>query len=69
MMILLGIQADDHEEDIEWLSSKICNLRILTMKTEYNESFYSGDSRGNFSSVSSLLMACTSKPPLVHRRS
>ena len=29
MMILVGIQADDHEEDIEWLSSKICNLRIF----------------------------------------
>ena len=26
MMILVGIQA---EEDIEWLSSKICNLRIF----------------------------------------
>ena len=29
VMILVGIQADDHEEDIEWLSSKICNLRIF----------------------------------------
>ena len=29
IMILVGIQADDHEEDIEWLSSKICNLRIF----------------------------------------
>lgn len=29
MMILVGIQADDTEEDIEWLSGKICNLRIF----------------------------------------
>lgn len=29
MLILVGIQADDTEEDIEWLSSKICNLRIF----------------------------------------
>ncbi len=29
MLILVGIQADDNEEDIQWLSSKICNLRIF----------------------------------------
>lgn len=29
MMILVGIQADDCDEDIEWLTSKICNLRIF----------------------------------------
>ena len=29
MMILVGIQADDTAEDIEWLSGKICNLRIF----------------------------------------
>lgn len=29
MMILVGIQADDTEEDIEWLTNKICNLRIF----------------------------------------
>lgn len=29
MMILVGIQADDTEEDIEWLCSKIANLRIF----------------------------------------
>lgn len=29
MMILIGIQADDTEEDIEWLCGKICNLRIF----------------------------------------
>jgi len=29
MMILVGIQADDTDEDIEWLTGKICNLRIF----------------------------------------
>lgn len=29
MMILVGIQADDTAEDIEWLTRKICNLRIF----------------------------------------
>lgn len=29
MMILVGIQADDTNEDIEWLTGKICNLRIF----------------------------------------
>lgn len=29
MMILVGIQADDTEGDIEWLTGKISNLRIF----------------------------------------
>lgn len=29
MMVLIGIQADDTDEDIEWLTGKICNLRIF----------------------------------------
>lgn len=29
MMILVGIQEDDTMEDIEWLTGKICNLRIF----------------------------------------
>ena len=29
LMILVVIQADDHEEDIVWLCSKFCNLRIF----------------------------------------
>ena len=29
MMILVGIQADDTQEDIDWLVGKICNLRIF----------------------------------------
>jgi D-aminoacyl-tRNA deacylase len=29
LLILLGIEDVDADEDIEWLSSKICNLRIF----------------------------------------
>lgn len=29
MLVLVGIQADDNEEDIEWLTGKISNLRIF----------------------------------------
>lgn len=29
LMILVGIQEDDTDEDIEWLTGKICNLRIF----------------------------------------
>lgn len=29
MLILLGIEEADTQEDIQWLSSKICNLRIF----------------------------------------
>ena len=29
MLILVGIQADDTDEDINWLTSKIVNLRIF----------------------------------------
>lgn len=29
MLILIGIQADDTIEDIQWLTGKICNLRIF----------------------------------------
>jgi D-tyrosyl-tRNA(Tyr) deacylase len=29
LLVLLGIEDADTDEDIEWLSSKICNLRIF----------------------------------------
>ena len=29
MLVLVGIQADDTDEDINWLASKIVNLRIF----------------------------------------
>ena len=29
LLVLLGIEDADSKEDIEWLSSKICNLRIF----------------------------------------
>ena len=32
MLILLGIENEDNTEDIEWLTKKICNLRIFDDK-------------------------------------
>ncbi|HEX8517394.1 MAG TPA: D-aminoacyl-tRNA deacylase [Bacteroidia bacterium] len=29
LLLLLGVEDSDSEEDIQWLSSKICNLRIF----------------------------------------
>jgi D-tyrosyl-tRNA(Tyr) deacylase len=29
LVVLIGIEEADNEEDIEWLSAKICNLRIF----------------------------------------
>ena len=29
LMLLIGIENEDSKEDIEWLSKKICNLRIF----------------------------------------
>ena len=29
LMVLLGIEDIDNEEDIEWLSGKICKMRIF----------------------------------------
>lgn len=33
LLVLVGIEDKDTQEDIEWLAKKITNLRILTMKT------------------------------------
>lgn len=33
LLVLVGIEDRDTQEDIEWLCKKIANLRILTMKT------------------------------------
>ena len=33
LMILVGIEAADHQEDIVWLSNKIVNLRIFDDET------------------------------------
>lgn len=30
LMILLGIETEDNNEDIEWLTNKICQLRIFS---------------------------------------
>ena len=61
MLILVGIQADDTDEDINWLSSKIVNLRIFDDENGVmNKSIL--DSGGELLAVSQFtLMARTKK--------
>ena len=61
MLILVGMQADDTDEDINWLSSKIVNLRIFDDENGVmNKSIL--DSGGEILAVSQFtLMARTKK--------
>lgn len=61
MLILVGIQADDNKEDIQWLSNKICNLRIFDDENGVmNKSIL--ETGGNILAVSQFtLMARTKK--------
>ena len=61
MLILVGIQADDTDEDINWLASKIVNLRIFDDENGVmNKSIL--DSGGEILAVSQFtLMARTKK--------
>ena len=61
MLILVGIQADDTDEDINWLASKIVNLRIFDDENGImNKSIL--DSDGEILAVSQFtLMARTKK--------
>lgn len=61
MLVLVGIQADDTDEDINWLSSKIVNLRIFDDENGVmNKSIL--DSGGEILAVSQFtLMARTKK--------
>ena len=61
MLILVGIQADDTDEDINWLSSKIVNLRIFDDENGVmNKSVL--DTNGEILTVSQFtLMARTKK--------
>lgn len=61
MMILVGIHADDTDEDIDWLTGKICNLRIFDDETGVmNRSIL--ESGGEILTVSQFtLMARTKK--------
>ena len=61
MLIIVGIQADDTDEDINWLSSKIVNLRIFDDENGVmNKSIL--DSGGEILAVSQFtLMARTKK--------
>ena len=61
MLVLVGIQADDTDEDINWLASKIVNLRIFDDENGImNKSIL--DSDGEILAVSQFtLMARTKK--------
>ena len=61
MLILVGIQSDDTDDDINWLSSKIVNLRIFDDENGVmNKSIL--DSGGEILAVSQFtLMARTKK--------
>lgn len=61
MLILVGIQEGDDEEDIEWLTGKICRLRIFDdEKGVMNRSI--GETGGEILAVSQFtLMARTKK--------
>ena len=37
MMILLGVEEADNEEDVEWLCAKLSKLRIFSEKSEETE--------------------------------
>jgi len=61
MLVLVGIQADDTDEDINWLASKIVNLRIFDdEKGVMNKSIL--ETNGEILTVSQFtLMAHTKK--------
>ena len=61
MLVLVGIQADDTDEDINWLASKIVNLRIFDDENGVmNKSIW--ESGGEILAVSQFtLMARTKK--------
>ena len=61
MLVLVGIQADDTDEDINWLASKIVNLRIFDDENGVmNKSVL--DTNGEILTVSQFtLMARTKK--------
>lgn len=42
LLVLVGIEDKDTQEDIEWLAKKITNLRIFAKKALYMIVFYWG---------------------------
>ena len=53
MLVLLGIEESDTQEDINWLSNKIINLRIFNdEKGIMNNSLLNCDGESNSSKVS-----------------
>lgn len=60
LLILLGIEEADNREDIDWLSNKICNLRIFNDENEImNKSIL--DIGGNILLVSQFTLHASTK--------
>lgn len=60
LMILLGIEHEDNEEDIEWLSRKIVNLRIFNdQKGVMNENVMDHD--GDLMVISQFTLHASTK--------
>ncbi|MDQ2179375.1 D-aminoacyl-tRNA deacylase [Marinifilum sp. D714] len=60
LMILVGIEIDDKKEDADWLSKKICNLRIFDDEDGVmNKSLL--DVKGNILTVSQFTLHAKTK--------
>lgn len=60
LMILLGIETEDHKEDVEWLCSKISTLRIFSDEDDkMNKSLI--DIRGGVLLVSQFTLHASTK--------
>lgn len=60
LLLLLGIEEADNREDIDWLSNKICNLRIFNDENEImNKSIL--DIRGDILLVSQFTLHASTK--------
>ena len=69
MLILLGIENEDNTEDIEWLTKKICNLRIFDDK-EGVMNLSIKDIEGEILVISQFTLHARTKkgkPPLIYK--
>jgi len=60
MLVLLGIENDDTQEDVHWLVQKICGLRIFADE-EGKMNLSSGDVNGEFLVISQFTLHASTK--------
>ena len=60
MLILLGIETDDSQEDVNWLVQKIVGLRIFADE-EGKMNLSSGDANGEFLVISQFTLHASTK--------